>query len=166
MKIQKRQTSISPQKTPPKKPASFRVKSKQHSSTIYNSLPLKETAFKGFCESPKWVKPDSLSRVQLLLQKLTLSIVPFSVYSNNKTFTCFFRIFERLHLNFLLFSNLNWSNAQKMGPKFCWRPHLLAGKFTWAKHCWVMSTNSCFLKICWQCPAMFCLYTSSKISRP
>ena len=119
MKIQKRQTSISPQKTPPKKPASFRVKSKQHSSTIYNSLPLKETAFKGFCESPKWVKPDSLSRVQLLLQKLTLSIVPFSVYSNNKIFTCFFRIFERLWISFC-FSKLNQSNAKKMEPKFLW----------------------------------------------
>ena len=44
---------ISHKKNSSKKPASFRVKSKQHSSTIYNSLPLKETAFKGFCESPK-----------------------------------------------------------------------------------------------------------------
>ena len=104
MKIKKRQTSISPQKTPPKKPSSFRVKSKQHSSTIYNSLPLKETAFKGFCESPKWVKPDSLSRVQLLLQKLTLSIVPFSVYPSNKIFTCCFLIFERLWISFCFLS--------------------------------------------------------------
>ena len=41
------------------------------------------------------------------------------------------------------------------------------GKFAWgvkAKHCWVMSPNFLFSKVCWQCPAMFCLYTSSKLS--
>ena len=50
-----------------------------------------------------------------------------------------------------------------------WKFNLLAGKFTWgnkAKHCWVMSTNFLFPKVCWQCPAMFCLYTSSKLSHP
>ena len=49
-----------------------------------------------------------------------------------------------------------------------WKFKLLMGKFTWgnkAKHCWVMSTNFLFSKVCWQCPAMFCLYTSSKLSR-
>ena len=43
------------------------------------------------------------------------------------------------------------------------------GKFTWvnkAKHCCVMSTNILFSKVCWQRPAMFCLYNSSKLSRP
>ena len=29
-----------------------------------------------------------------------------------------------------------------------------------------MSTNFLFSKVCWQRPAMFCLYTSSKLSRP
>ena len=46
---------------------------------------------------------------------------------------------------------------------------LLTEKLTWgnkAKHCWVMSTNLLFSKVCWKCPAMFCLYTSNKISRP
>ena len=46
---------------------------------------------------------------------------------------------------------------------------LLVGKFIWcnkAKHCWVMSTNFLFSKVCWQHPAMFCLITSSKLSRP
>ena len=50
-----------------------------------------------------------------------------------------------------------------------WKFKLLAGEFTWgnkAKHCWVMSTNFLFSKLCWQRPAMFCLYTSSKLSRP
>ena len=35
-----------------------------------------------------------------------------------------------------------------------------------AKHCWTLSTNILFSKVCWQHPAMFCLYTSSKLSRP
>ena len=46
---------------------------------------------------------------------------------------------------------------------------LLAGKFTWgykAKHCRVISTNFLFSKVCWRRPAMFCLYTSSKLSHP
>ena len=46
---------------------------------------------------------------------------------------------------------------------------LLAGKFTWgnkAKHCLVMSTIFLLSKVCWQCSAMFCLYHSSKLSRP
>ena len=29
-----------------------------------------------------------------------------------------------------------------------------------------MSTTFLFSKVCWQCPAMFCLYTSSKLSCP
>ena len=33
-----------------------------------------------------------------------------------------------------------------------------------AKHCRVMSTNFLLSKGCWQSPAMFCLYTSSKLS--
>ena len=50
-----------------------------------------------------------------------------------------------------------------------WKFKLLAGKFTWgnkAKHCWVMSTNLLFSKVCWQHPAVFCLYTSSKFFPP
>ena len=45
----------------------------------------------------------------------------------------------------------------------------MVGKFTWgnkAKHCWVMTTNFLFSKVCWQRPAMVCLYTSSKLSCP
>ena len=48
--------------------------------------------------------------------------------------------------------------------KFQWKFKLLAEKFTWANNCWVMSTNFWFSKVCWQCPAMFCLHTSSKLS--
>ena len=47
-----------------------------------------------------------------------------------------------------------------------WKFKLLTGKVTWcnkAKHCWVMSTNFLFSNVCWQCPEMFCLYTSSKL---
>ena len=29
-----------------------------------------------------------------------------------------------------------------------------------------MSTNFLFSKVCWHCPAMFCLYTSSKLFQP
>ena len=48
-----------------------------------------------------------------------------------------------------------------------WKFKLLAGKFTWvvkAKHCWVMSTNFLFSKVCWQHLAMFCLYNSCELS--
>ena len=50
-----------------------------------------------------------------------------------------------------------------------WKFKLLVGTVTWgnkAKHCWVMSRNFLFSKVCWQLPAMFYLYTSSKLSRP
>ena len=48
-----------------------------------------------------------------------------------------------------------------------WKFKIWAGKFLWgvkAKHCWVLSTNFWKQKICWQHSAMFCLYTSSKLS--
>ena len=64
-----------------------------------------------------------------------------------------------------IFFKVAWSQSHLIQWKF----KLLAGKFTWgnkAKHCWVMWTNFLFLKACWQYPAMFCLYTSSKLSRP
>ena len=44
---------------------------------------------------------------------------------------------------------------------------IIGGKFTWdkkAKHCWVMSTNVLFSKVCWHHPSMFCLITFSKLS--
>ena len=50
-----------------------------------------------------------------------------------------------------------------------WKSKLLVGKFTRgnkAKHCWVMSTNILFSRVCWKRTAMFCLYTSSNLSRP
>ena len=39
-------------------------------------------------------------------------------------------------------------------------------KFAWAvkaKHCWLMSTNLLFSKLCWQQLAMFCLIDSNKL---
>ena len=50
-----------------------------------------------------------------------------------------------------------------------WKFKLLSGKYAWgnkAKHWWVMSTNFSFSNVCWQQPAMFCLYTTSKHSHP
>ena len=44
----------------------------------------------------------------------------------------------------------------------------MVGKFAWgvkAKHCWPLSTNFWKQKNCWHHPAMFCLITSSKLSR-
>ena len=38
----------------------------------------------------------------------------------------------------------------------------MAWKFAWgnkAKHWWLMSTNFLYSKVCWQHPAMYCLYT-------
>ena len=43
-----------------------------------------------------------------------------------------------------------------------WKFKLWMGKFAWgvkAKHCWALSTNYLYSKVCWQHPAMFCLYT-------
>ena len=54
-----------------------------------------------------------------------------------------------------------WGDSLDMIPSPSVKIQLLAGKFTWgneAKHCWVMSTNFLFSKVCWQRPAMFCLY--------
>ena len=46
----------------------------------------------------------------------------------------------------------------------------IMGRKVWnvvkAKHCWVLPTNFLFSKVCWQYPVMFCLHTSSKLSRP
>ena len=44
----------------------------------------------------------------------------------------------------------------------------MGGKGVKGKHyyCWMFSTNFWIQKVCWQCLGMFCLYTSSKISRP
>ena len=50
-----------------------------------------------------------------------------------------------------------------------WIYKLLAGNSTWgnnAKQNWVMSTNFLLSKVFWQSLPMFCLYTSSKLSRP
>ena len=49
-----------------------------------------------------------------------------------------------------------------------WKYKIWVGKFTWvvkAKHCWALSTNFLFSKVCWQQPAMFCLNTSIKLLR-
>ena len=48
-----------------------------------------------------------------------------------------------------------------------WKLKLLAGKFTWGNKAipsWVMSTNFLCSKVYWECPAIFCLYTSRKLS--
>ena len=65
------------------------------------------------------------------------------------------------------FKKITWIRSHHL--QLQWKFKLLAGKFTWenkAKHCWMMSTNFLFSKVCWLCPAMFCLYNSSKLSRP
>ena len=46
--------------------------------------------------------------------------------------------------------------------KFSENSNYLEGKFAWgvkAKNCWALSTNFLYLKVCWQHPAMICLYT-------
>ena len=47
------------------------------------------------------------------------------------------------------------------------KSQIMGGKFAWgvkAKHCCTLSTNFWKQKFCWHQPAMFCLYTSSKLS--
>ena len=58
-----------------------------------------------------------------------------------------------------------WSHHLQVQWKFKW----LAGKFSWdnkAKHCWVYVNKIFVLSVWWQSPAMFCPYTSSKLSHP
>ena len=73
------------------------------------------------------------------------------------------------------FKKIAWIRSHHLHLQ--WKFKLWAGKFAWsvkAKHCWgdkakccwVMSINFLFSKRCWQCPATFCLYTSSKLSCP
>ena len=90
-----------------------------------------------------------------------------------KLFTCLTLLFDRknCHWYTLLkekrFKKIAWIRSQHL--HFQWKFKLLPGKFDWgnkAKHCWVMSTNFLFSNVCWQCSAMFCLYTSSKLSQP
>ena len=57
-----------------------------------------------------------------------------------------------------IFEKIAWIESHHLHLQ--WKFKLLAGKFTWgniAEYCWVMSTNILLSKVCWQCPAMFCL---------
>ena len=68
-------------------------------------------------------------------------------------------------LKYKRFKKIVWIQSHHLHLQ--WK--LLAGMFTWdvkAKHWWVMSTNFLFYKVCCQHPAMFCLYTSSKLLCP
>ena len=70
-------------------------------------------------------------------------------------------------LKYKRFKQIAWTQFHHLHLQ--WKFKLLAGKFSWgnkAKHCWVMSTNFLFSKVCWQRPAMFFLYTSSKLYCP
>ena len=48
---------------------------------------------------------------------------------------------------YVIYCNTSPSPSEKI--------QIIGGKITGAKHCWVMSTNLLFSKVCWQCPAMF-----------
>ena len=43
---------------------------------------------------------------------------------------------------------------------------IMGSKGVKAQLCWMLSTNFWIQKVCWQCPAMFCLYASNKLSCP
>ena len=65
------------------------------------------------------------------------------------------------------FKKIAWIRSHHLHLQ--WKFISLAGKFIWgnkAKHGWVMSTNFLFSKFCWQCPAMFCLYTLKQTFPP
>ena len=56
-----------------------------------------------------------------------------------------------------------------LSPSSSVKDQIMGRKFAWdrkAKYYWESSTNFLFSKVCWQHAAMFCLYTSSKLSRP
>ena len=64
------------------------------------------------------------------------------------------------------FKKIAWIGSHHL--QLQWKFKLWIGKFAWcviAKHCWALSTNFLFSKVCWHHPAMFCLITSSKLSR-
>ena len=94
----------------------------------------------------------------------------FSRFLAFKLMSCFFLIviFVRHNLiKYKRFKKMAWIQSRHLHLQ--WKFKLWAEKFAWgnkAKHCWVMSTNFLFSKVCSQCPAMFWLYTSSKLFRP
>ena len=68
-------------------------------------------------------------------------------------------------LKYKRFKKIVWIQSHHLHLQ--WKFKLLAWKFIWgnkAKHIRVMSTNILFSKVWWQCPAMFCFCTSSKLS--
>ena len=107
--------------------------------------------FAGFVFSPIWV----LKRKFLLFQA-ALIFVPKYVKKR-----WLFYLGSSLMYN--RFKKIAWIQSHDLHLQ--WEFKFLVGKFTWgkAKHCWVMSTNLLFTKVCWQFPAMFCLYSSSKL---
>ena len=69
-------------------------------------------------------------------------------------------------LKYKRFKKIAWTQFHHLHLQ--WKFKLLAGKFTWgnkAKHCWALSTNFWKQNVCWHHPPMFCLITSSKLSR-
>ena len=119
---------------------------------------------KVFCIADVWVSPKSF----FLPPSCPSSRVPSFLFSTmNKTFSWkLTSIFSssKVEKNYeddlhLIPSPSSLKKIQNMGGiKFAWDVK--------AKHCWAMSTEFSLSKVCWQHPAMFCLYTSSKLSCP
>ena len=116
---------------------------------------------KVFCIADVWVSPKSF----FLPPSCPSSRVPSFLFSTmNKTFSWkLTSIFSssKVEKNYedglhLIPSPSSLVKIQNMGwMKFAWDVK--------AKHCWADFSLS---KVCWQHPAMFCLYTSSKLSCP
>ena len=109
-----------------------------------------------------------LLKTKWLREKKLVKSSKFEKHSKAWSFhyECSTFLIRSLSIKYKIFNKIAWIWSHHLHLQ--WKFILLAGKFTWgnkAKHCWVMSTNFLFSKVCWQCPAMFCLYTSSKLSR-
>ena len=74
---------------------------------------------------------------------------------------------------YLLSKNVLWVKLEKIlkgsldsipSPSPSVKIQIMGGNFVKAKDFWMLSTNFWIQKVCWQCPAMFCLITSSKLS--
>ena len=149
--------------------------------TTSNSSVNSESSFLGWILYSTWqVSPYFTIEVKLALAKLYLkfeimiNIVEIAIECVPKTPAMVRSILshpsDKITQPFIIFQQKKiWENSLDSISSPSVKFKLWTGKFAWdikAKHCWELSTSFLFSKVCWQLPAMFCLYTSSKFTRP
>ena len=99
--------------------------------------------------------PDSLTVISRIISNHRLLVLTILLQVNN------FQKVSGVFSKQKRFKKIAWIWSHRLHLQ--WKFKLWAGKFTWgnkAKHYRGMSTTFLFSKVCWRCPAMFCLYTS------